>query len=102
VSCALSGEDALEFKPDRWLTDADSNGVRTLIQKSPFAFPQFNAGFRLCLGRSMALMEAKVVAVSILRKYRLEVKPNHDASYRLNIVLFQKNGLPVQVHQRDE
>ena len=41
---SIWGEDVLEFRPERWLSEPDANGVRSLQQKSPYAFPQFNAG----------------------------------------------------------
>ncbi|CAI5491185.1 unnamed protein product, partial [Closterium sp. Naga37s-1] len=46
------GPDAREFKPERWF---DSNGE--LINESPFKFPAFNAGPRLCLGRDLAYLQ---------------------------------------------
>ena len=91
----------LEFRPERFLSDADENGVRTLVQPSQYAFPAFHCGFRLCLGRGMALMNAKTLTSSVLRLFRLRTKAGHDATYRLSIVMTQKNGLPVTVHARE-
>lgn len=52
------GDDCLTFKPERFIS-TDEEGRRTLIQPSPYVYPVFNAGFRLCLGRAMALLEGK-------------------------------------------
>ncbi|KAL8505070.1 hypothetical protein ACS0TY_016325 [Phlomoides rotata] len=61
------GFDCLEFKPERWLRD----GVFCL--ENNFKYPVFHAGLRVCLGKEMALIELKCVAVSLLRLYRVEL-----------------------------
>lgn len=57
------GEDAHEVKPERWLH-------LTAAQKSPYAFPCFNNGPRMCIGKNLAYLEMKVVLVEIVRQYR--------------------------------
>ncbi|KAH7864814.1 hypothetical protein Vadar_034154 [Vaccinium darrowii] len=42
------GPDCLEFKPERWL----ENGVFRPV--SPFKYPVFQAGVRVCLGKELA------------------------------------------------
>ena len=49
------GPDARQFKPERWISLDD--GTPQLRVESPFKFPAFNAGPRLCLGREMAYMQ---------------------------------------------
>ncbi|KAI6243205.1 hypothetical protein M3Y99_00144500 [Aphelenchoides fujianensis] len=59
----LWGEDANEFRPERWLDDArpiPANG-----------FFGFGAGLRECVGRRLAYLELKVVLVELLRNFRL-------------------------------
>ncbi|KAI8015081.1 Cytochrome P450 94C1 [Camellia lanceoleosa] len=51
------GPDCLQFKPERWLKD----GV--FFQENPFKYPVFQAGLRVCLGKEMALVELKSVAL---------------------------------------
>ncbi|CAI5525690.1 unnamed protein product [Closterium sp. Naga37s-1] len=46
------GPDAREYRPERWI---DSAGQ--LRSESPFKFPAFNAGPRLCLGRDLAYLQ---------------------------------------------
>ncbi|XAR50323.1 hypothetical protein NMG60_11004614 [Bertholletia excelsa] len=43
----LWGKDRLEFRPDRWLVEPG----RELRKVSPYEFPVFQAGPRVCLGR---------------------------------------------------
>lgn len=100
---SIWGPDVLEFKPERWLSEElDEAGRRTIVQKSAYAFPQFNAGFRLCLGRGMAILETKLLAVVLLRRFRFRVQPGLDPMYKINIVTFMKNGLPVEIENKDE
>jgi hypothetical protein len=39
-------------------------------------FISFNAGPRLCLGRSLALMEAKLLLASVLRRFAFQLDPS--------------------------
>jgi len=63
------GEDAAEFKPERWLDGK---------HPSDYSYIVFNAGPRLCLGKKFALLETKVVLVNVLRQFKFELirKPN--------------------------
>jgi cytochrome P450 len=103
---SIWGEDVLQFRPERFLKiDDDAVGAEgrpTLVQPSQYAFPAFNAGYRLCLGKSMALMESKTCATAILRRFTLREKEGHDPMYKITIVMSMKHGLPVTVHERDE
>ncbi|XP_027366449.1 cytochrome P450 94C1-like [Abrus precatorius] len=63
----LWGHDCLEFRPQRWLKD----GV--FHPENPFKYPVFQAGLRVCMGKEMALMEFKSVALSLLRKFHIEL-----------------------------
>lgn len=80
-------QDCTEFKPSRWLVsdsssavspssssdDHDaSNGVssRKILNPSPYEFISFNAGLRMCLGKSMAILEVS------LRRARRDFLPN--------------------------
>jgi len=75
---ASGAKDALEFRPERWLTPQG-----TLRLESPFKFVAFNAGPRTCLGRDMAYIQMKSVASCILRQYRLAVVPGQSGEYAL-------------------
>ncbi|TPX34817.1 hypothetical protein SmJEL517_g02536 [Synchytrium microbalum] len=70
----LWGADALEWKPARWI---DSSG--SVINPSPFVFPNFNAGPRQCLGINMAKQEGVVFLASIVRHFdRFELVNEDD------------------------
>lgn len=70
----LWGKDRLEFKPDRWLDDVGEElENRVLKPVSPYKFPVFQAGPRVCLGKEMAFIQMKYVVGSVLRRF--EIKP---------------------------
>ena len=48
------GEDAAEFRPERFLGPDGS-----FRPESPFKYPAFNAGPRLCLGKEMAYVQVQ-------------------------------------------
>ncbi|RLN75716.1 hypothetical protein BBJ28_00001801 [Nothophytophthora sp. Chile5] len=66
---SIWGEDAAEFKPERWI-DSQSGKLRTV---SPYKFIVFLAGPRACLGAKLAMLELKVALASVLSKFHLRV-----------------------------
>jgi len=86
------GPDALEFKPERWLTRKDP--------PTPFENPVFNAGPRTCLGIQMANFEAKLLAAMVLKKYRFKLQPKQDFTPAGGAVTFYKHGVKVIVEAR--
>ncbi|KAL5572832.1 hypothetical protein UlMin_022429 [Ulmus minor] len=88
------GKDCLEFKPERWISGGG------LIYVPSHKFTTFNSGPRTCIGKDIALVQMKVIAVNMLRNYRLEVVEGHHVSPCLSIVLQMKHGLKVRVYKR--
>ncbi|KAI8620486.1 cytochrome P450 [Chytriomyces sp. MP71] len=89
---AIWGEDAKAFKPERWLNMKK--------QPSPFDYPVFNAGPRVCLGKNMAELEGCFVLVEVARQFRIAVTREKEVTYANSLTLPMKNGLKVKVHQR--
>nr|QNS30017.1 cytochrome P450 [Nothapodytes nimmoniana] len=92
------GQDCLEFKPERWLK---ADGV--FFNENPFKYPVFQAGLRVCLGKEMALVELKIVALSLLRRFHIELA----APYKHRSPIFSPGlsatfhgGLPVLVKRK--
>ncbi|KAI9696901.1 MAG: hypothetical protein M1820_007976 [Bogoriella megaspora] len=84
------GEDALEFKPERW------EG-----RKTDWSFLPFSGGPRICIGQQYALCEASYVVVRMLQQYdRIEsVVPNPKIENGLLLTMFPKNGVKVRLHK---
>ena len=60
--------DAEAFRPERWLPE---NRGEQVNQR---AFIPFGSGPRLCPGRSLALLEMKLVLVMILQRFEIEAR----------------------------
>ena len=56
------------FNPDRW-------NDRTLYNSEPYSFIPFSAGSRSCIGKYLALMEAKLILIKILELFEVERTP---------------------------
>lgn len=86
------GPDVLEFNPDRW------NKFSTL--PSPYDFPVFQAGPRICLGEALAKFEASLLLGVLVDRFRISL-PSPDAkfTYMPGITLTVKDGLPLRVER---
>lgn len=92
------GEDAAEFKPERWI---DSETCRVKAEPAS-KFVAFNAGPRTCLGKNLALLEMKIVAATVLSKYHLTIIEPEQVTYAFSLTLPMKGGLPVRVSTRSK
>ncbi|KAM4079829.1 hypothetical protein ACB094_09G144700 [Castanea mollissima] len=89
------GKNCFEFLPERWI----ENGV--CKQESPFRFPAFQAGPRICLGKDMAYNQMKSIAASVIEIFEMEVESRDKVpEFVLALTLRMKNGLPVRVRKR--
>ena len=100
------------FKPERWMTPG--RGIQTFDQ---YIFPVFNAGPRICLGKDLALYEAKTLLVELVRRFKFEIPPekrpknrnefekdvallNGETVYHLNLSMSFKGELNLLVQKR--
>ncbi|GFY97813.1 cytochrome P450, family 94, subfamily C, polypeptide 1 [Actinidia rufa] len=92
------GPDCLKFKPERWLRD----GV--FFQENPFKYPVFQAGLRVCLGKEMALVKLKTVALSLLRRFhiKLAVPDDQGLQFSPGLTATLRGGLPVLIQERKD
>ncbi|MFS7926272.1 putative abieta-7,13-dien-18-ol hydroxylase [Helianthus anomalus] len=90
------GDDALEFKPERWL---DQDG--RYRQESPFKFTAFQAGPRTCLGREFAYRHLKIIASVLLGCFVFKLSNEKQVmSYRVSINVHVEGPLRVCVSRR--
>lgn len=66
------GEDADEFKPERWLVPQNGTGSGILRTVGAFEFPVFNGGPRACLGKKMAELLAVYVIACLIWEFNIE------------------------------
>jgi 12-hydroxyjasmonoyl-L-amino acid 12-hydroxylase / fatty acid hydroxylase len=91
------GPDCNEFRPERWLNDGK------FVPVSPFKYPVFQGGVRVCIGKEMALMEMKNVIVSVVRSFDFEVVDEEGGlpKFAPGLTAAFAGGLPVRVHRRE-
>ncbi|CAN6979491.1 unnamed protein product [Brassica rapa subsp. trilocularis] len=89
------GEDASEFKPERWISETGR-----LIHVPSFKFLSFNAGPRTCLGKEVAMTQMKTVAMKIIQNYEVKIVEGHKIEPVPSIILHMKQGLRVMVTKR--
>ena len=91
----LFGDDAPIFKPDRFL----EKGLNTF---EPHKFLAFNIAPRLCLGRHVAIMEAKLVMIRLLKHYTFTAVENQKVTKQLGLVLNMENGFKINLFPREK
>ncbi|XP_050245150.1 cytochrome P450 94A1-like [Quercus robur] len=92
---SIWGKNCYEFLPERWIED----GV--CKQETPFRFPVFHAGPRMCLGKDLAYIQMKSIAASVIERFEMEVESRDKVpEHLLSLTLRMKGGLPVKVRQR--
>ncbi|CAF1011707.1 unnamed protein product [Didymodactylos carnosus] len=94
------GQDAEEFRPERWIDETNEQKLKT---ESQYKFIAFNAGPRLCLGKTMALLEMKTLASMLINEFHFELD---ESTKKFNTQMkFQgtcafEDGLPMTVKKR--
>ncbi|XP_010027329.2 alkane hydroxylase MAH1 [Eucalyptus grandis] len=92
---SIWGEDCLEFKPERWISER--GGIR---HEPSYKFVAFNAGPRTCLGKDVAFTQIKTVAATVIHNYEVHVVEDHPVRPSISIVLHMKYGLKVKLARR--
>ncbi|KAL8641184.1 MAG: hypothetical protein Q9228_001980 [Teloschistes exilis] len=93
----LFGEDAEEFKPDRWLDEGDKKGLRVGWEYLPF-----NGGPRICIGQQFALTEASYITVRLMQEFdRIESRDAEPWREKLTLTCTGFNGCKVSLTARE-
>jgi cytochrome P450 len=81
------------FRPERFTREFEKN-----LPKG--AYLPFSMGPRVCLGKSFAMMEARMIIATLIQRLHAQ----HDAGYKpvmnIKLALSPKNGLPITVRHR--
>jgi cytochrome P450 len=90
------GPDCAEFRPERWLRDG------RFVPESPYRYPVFQAGVRVCIGKELALMEMKAVIVAVVRSFDIEAiaRSSRRPKFAPGLTATFAGGLPVRVRRR--
>ncbi|KAJ9163884.1 hypothetical protein P3X46_023509 [Hevea brasiliensis] len=96
------GKDCLEFKPERWFEQPVGlgNGGTTMKTVSPYKFPVFQAGPRVCLGKEMAFIQMKYVVASVVRRFEVRPVAEEQPIFVPLLTAHMAGGLKVMVKRR--
>jgi len=83
------------FKPERFSRENEKAIPRG-------AYVPFAAGPRVCLGKSFAMMEARLVLATIVQRIRVELAPGQKVTLSPKIALRPADGLPATVRVRTQ
>ncbi|KAF2093866.1 cytochrome P450 [Rhizodiscina lignyota] len=93
TSFELWGEDALEFKPERWLGEGKANSGGS---NSNYAFLTFLHGPRSCIGKDFAKSEFMCLLAAWIGRFEVQfADPNTQKDIIGWVTVRPKHGLPV-------
>lgn len=102
VNCStnLWGKDAMEFRPERWLTDGISN--KNGGAESNYSFLTFLHGPRSCIGQQFALAEFACLLAAWCGRFETEFEDkDYVLEIKSGITSRPKNGLRVKLTEVD-
>ncbi|KAF8087379.1 hypothetical protein N665_0588s0046 [Sinapis alba] len=88
------GKDCEMFRPERWIQ------AGKFVSDDQFKYVVFNAGPRLCIGKTFAYLQMKMIAASVLLRYSIKVAQDHVVVPRVTTNLYMKYGLKVTIAPR--
>jgi cytochrome P450 len=86
-------EEPEHFDPDRFTPERSANRPR-------YAYIPFGGGPRLCIGNSLAMMEAQLVLATVAQRYCLRLVPGHPVEPHVLVTPHPRHGLPMTLHPR--
>ncbi|KAH0604881.1 uncharacterized protein H6S33_006549 [Morchella sextelata] len=90
---ALYGDDAMEFRPERWL----EKGNRARFAEFEFGF---GGGNRVCIGKNVAMMEICKTIPELFGKFELELMNPENPWVEESRLFLYKSGLRVRARRR--
>jgi cytochrome P450 len=81
------------FDPDRFTPENEANLPK-------YAYLPFGGGPRVCIGNSFALLEARLILLTVLQRFRLHLAPGQTVRAQQVFTLRPKGGLPMRIQAR--
>ena len=95
---AVHRHEKLWSEPDRF--DPSRFGPESAKALDRFCYLPFGAGPRTCIGQNFAQAEAIAVMASLLRSFRLTLRPGYRPEPRLRVTLRPAGGMPMRLQRR--
>ncbi|KAL5973049.1 hypothetical protein ACLOJK_039856 [Asimina triloba] len=97
---AVWGENPLEFNPARWLHLQLQQSKDQGAMMSPYKFPVFQGGPRICLGKEMAFIQMEYVVAAVLERFQLQPVTTEMPLYVPLLTAHMAGGFHVLVNER--
>ncbi|KAI5019257.1 hypothetical protein ZWY2020_044145 [Hordeum vulgare] len=90
------GPDCAEFRPERWLRGGQ------FVPESPYRYPVFQGGVRVCIGKELAIMEMKAAIVAVVQSFDIEAvgRSSRRPKFAAGLTATFVGGVPVRVRRR--
>lgn len=82
-------EDPERFNPDRFLPE----NVDKIV---PFSYIPFGSGPHICVGKRMAVTEAKIMIASICRHFSVKLDKNHNIDE--GVLIFNRPNADIKLY----
>ncbi|KAE8734577.1 S-adenosyl-L-methionine-dependent methyltransferases superfamily protein isoform 1 [Hibiscus syriacus] len=90
------GEDCMEFKPERWISE-----MGEFVHKPGSLYLPFGVGQRACLGKELSLKMMNTVAINVLRHFEVKVVEKQKITKTNKVLaLTTQHGLKVRIKKR--
>eukprot|EP01084_Bolivina_argentea_P009409 17567_1 len=86
------------FDPMRYYDD--NNQFKGVTKYETYVYPFFNIQPRLCLGRKLAISEAKTMLFYFLKTFNFKLEPNQKIEIKPGPVLNMKYGMWIELEKR--
>ncbi len=95
----------MTHRDPRWFADHAAFRPERFSPEGEAALPKlawlpFGAGPRACIGRSFAMVEARLLLAVLMQRHRLSLVPGHPVEVQPRVTLVPKHGMRMIVRQR--
>ncbi|CEG49609.1 Cytochrome P450, E-class, group I [Plasmopara halstedii] len=87
------GPDAAQFRPERFIDPTTGKLLHTPVAK----FNAFSGGQRACVGKTLAMLEMKLVIATLVGRFHFIEIPGQNVKYAMGITIGMKNSLYMNV-----
>jgi len=87
-------EDPETFDPERWRPERRADRPR-------FAYFPFGGGPRHCIGKHLAMLEARLIVATVADRYRLEYDRDSPPELAPTLTAHPRDGMPMRVVERE-